>query len=90
MSFCHRLWFSNFNIIATQCRTTLIFQTINAVRSNNVSLKYQKCSSSGWYMISSGWYMISSGWYMISSGCKDTRITKIEFVAKTPLGKNRT
>ena len=26
---------------------------------------------------------------MISSGCKDTRITKIEFVAKTPLGKNR-
>ena len=34
--------FSNFNIVATQCRRSLIFQTINAIWSNNVSLKYQR------------------------------------------------
>ena len=42
LSFCHKLWFSNFNIVATQCRRLLIFQTMNAIRSNNVSLKYQR------------------------------------------------
>ena len=36
--------------------------TMNAVRSNNMSLKYQRFTS---------------------SGCKDIRITKIKFVAKT-------
>ena len=41
LSFCHKLWFSNFNIVATQCRRLLIFQTKNAIRSNNVSSKYQ-------------------------------------------------
>ena len=40
LSFCHKLWFSNFNIVATQCRRPLIFQTMNAIRSKNVSLKY--------------------------------------------------
>ena len=48
LSFCHRLWFSNFNIIATQCSKPLIFQTMNAVRSNNVSLKNQRFTSSGY------------------------------------------
>ena len=38
---------SNFNIIATQCRRPLMFQTMKAVRSNNVSLKYQRFTSSG-------------------------------------------
>ena len=42
LSFCHKLWFSKFNIVATQCRGPLIFQTLNSVRSNNVSLKYQR------------------------------------------------
>ena len=47
LSFCHKLWFSNFNIVATQCGRPLIFQTMNSVRSNNVSLKYQRFTSSG-------------------------------------------
>ena len=42
LSFCHKLWFSNFNIVATQGRRPLIFQTMNAIRSNNVSLNYQR------------------------------------------------
>ena len=46
LSICHKLWFSKFNIIATQWRKPLIFQTMNAVRSNNVSLKYQRFTSS--------------------------------------------
>ena len=62
MNFCHKLLFSNFNIIATQCRRPLIFQTMKDVRSKNGSLKYQRFKS---------------------SGCKDIRLTKIEFVAKT-------
>ena len=45
LSFCHKLWFSNFNIVATQCHRPLIFQTMNASRSNNVSLKYQRFTS---------------------------------------------
>ena len=48
LSFCHRLWFSNFNISATQCSKPLIFQTMNAVRSYNVSLKNQRFTSSGY------------------------------------------
>ena len=47
LSFCHKLWFSNFNIVATQCRRPLIFQAMNAARSYNVSLKYQMSTSSG-------------------------------------------
>ena len=42
-----KLWFSNFNIVATQCRRPLRFKTMNAVRSYNVSLKYQRSTSSG-------------------------------------------
>ena len=45
LSFCHKLGFSNFNIVGTQCRRPLIFQTMNAIRSNNVSLKYQRFTS---------------------------------------------
>ena len=45
LSFCHKLWVSNFNIVATQCRRPLIFQTSKDIRSNNVSLKYQKFTS---------------------------------------------
>ena len=45
LSFCHKLWFSNFNIVETQCRRPLIFQTMNAVRSYTVSLNYQRFTS---------------------------------------------
>ena len=47
LSFCHTLWFYNFNIVATSFRRPLIFQTMNAIRSNNVSMKYQRFTSSG-------------------------------------------
>ena len=47
IEFCHKLWFSNFNILETQCRRPLIFQTMNAVRLKNGSLKYQRLTSSG-------------------------------------------
>ena len=47
LSFCHKLWFSDFNIVATQCHRSLIFQTMNAIRSNNVSLKYQRFTPYG-------------------------------------------
>ena len=47
LSFCHKLWFSIPNFIATQCRRPLIFQTMNDVISKNVSVKYQRCTSSG-------------------------------------------
>ena len=40
LSFCHKLWYSNFNIVAIQCRRPLIFQTMNSIWSNNLSLKY--------------------------------------------------
>ena len=42
MRFCHKLWFSIPYIFATQCCRPWIFQTINSVRSNNLSLKYQR------------------------------------------------
>ena len=41
LSFSQDLWFSNTNIFATQCRRPL-FQTINSIRSNNLSLKNQR------------------------------------------------
>ena len=47
LSLCHKLKFSNPNTFATQCRRPQIFQTINSVRSNNVSLKYQRPTTSG-------------------------------------------
>ena len=46
MSFCHKLGFSNFNIVATQCRRPFIFQTMNSVRPKNLSLKYKRFTSS--------------------------------------------
>ena len=46
-SLYHKLWFSNRNIFAAQCRRPLIFQTINSVRSNNLGLKYQRFTRSG-------------------------------------------
>ena len=33
LSFCHKLYFSNLYIFATQCRRPLIFQTMNSVKS---------------------------------------------------------
>ena len=42
LSLCHKLKFSNPNNFATQCRRPKIFQTMNFVRSNNVSLKYKR------------------------------------------------
>ena len=46
LSFCHKLYFSNLYIFATQCRRPVIFQTMNSVRPNNLSLKYQRFTSS--------------------------------------------
>ena len=40
-SFCHKLEFSNPYILAFQCQEPKIFQTMNYIRSNNNSLKYQ-------------------------------------------------
>ena len=47
LSFYHKLWFSNSYNIATRFPRPLIFQAINSVRSNNLSLKYQRCPLSG-------------------------------------------
>ena len=47
LSFCHKLKYSYPYILATQCRRPYIFQTINSVRSNNLSLKYQRFISTG-------------------------------------------
>ena len=38
---------SNNYILATWCRRSLIFQTLNSVRSNNPSLKYQRFTPLG-------------------------------------------
>ena len=46
-SVCHKLKFSYCNIFAIQCRRPSIFQTMNVVRSNNISLKYQRFIPSG-------------------------------------------
>ena len=45
--FCHNFKFSCRYIFATQCRRTLLLQTINSVLSNNLSLKYQRFKPSG-------------------------------------------
>ena len=47
LSLCHKLLFSNFDIFATQCHRYLIFQTLNAVRSNIPSLKCLRFTLSG-------------------------------------------
>ena len=41
LSFCHKLRISNPYIFAIHCCRPYIFQTINSVRSNNLSFKYQ-------------------------------------------------
>ena len=45
LSFCHKLWFSNPYIFATQRRRPFIFQTM---KSNNLDLKYQRITPSDW------------------------------------------
>ena len=47
MSSCHKLYFFNLCIYATRSRRHLLFQTINSVWSNNISLKYYRFTSSG-------------------------------------------
>ena len=48
LSLCHKLWFFNPCIISIRCCRRLIFQTINSVRSNSLSLKYQRLTPSGY------------------------------------------
>ena len=45
-SCCHKIRFL-FPIFAIQNRRTLIFQTMDSVWSNNLTLKYEKCTPSG-------------------------------------------
>ena len=40
LSLCHKLWFSKTYIFATQWRRSKIFQTMNSIRLNNLSLQY--------------------------------------------------
>jgi len=47
LSLCHKLWFSNPYILATQCRRPKLFQTMNTSRSNNLNLKYKRFTKSG-------------------------------------------
>ena len=47
MSLCHKHWFSNLYIFGTKCCRPSIFQTMNSVRSNILSLKYQRFTTSG-------------------------------------------
>ena len=44
---CHKLKFYNSYFFATQCRRPQIFKTMNSIRSNNLSLKYQWFTPSG-------------------------------------------
>ena len=44
----HKLWFSNPYIFATHWRRPWIFPTMNYIRSNNLSLKWQRFTPSGW------------------------------------------
>ena len=46
LSSCHKLKFANLYIFATRCRRTLIFQIKNSVRSNRLSLNYQRFAPS--------------------------------------------
>ena len=47
MSICNKIWLSNSYSLATHFPRPLIFQTINSVRSNSPSLKYQRSTPSG-------------------------------------------
>ena len=47
LSLCHKLWFSYPYIFATQCLRPHVFQNKYTVRSNNLSLKYQRFTPSG-------------------------------------------
>ena len=47
LSLCHKLCFSKPYIFGFQCLRPLKFQTMNSVRSNNVSLKYQRFATLG-------------------------------------------
>ena len=47
MSFCHKHKFIYHYIFAIKCRRPLIFETVNSVKSNGLSLKYQRFASSG-------------------------------------------
>ena len=47
LSFCHKLWFSNPFVFATQCNRPNIFKTMNSVRLNSISLEYQRFTPSG-------------------------------------------
>ena len=47
LSYCQNLKFSIPYIFATQCCWPLIFQPMNSVRLNNLSLKYQRVTLSG-------------------------------------------
>ena len=48
LSLCHKLWFSNHYVFGTKCHRPMIFQTMNSVRSNNLSLKYQRFTTRYW------------------------------------------
>ena len=47
LSRCHKLGFSNHYIFGTKYCRPWIFQTMNSVKSNNLSLKYQRFTTSG-------------------------------------------
>ena len=47
LSLCHKLWFSNHNIFATQCCSAYILQTMNSVSSNNLSSMYKRFTPLG-------------------------------------------
>ena len=48
MHLCLCVWINLYNdIFRFQCRRSLIFQTMNSVRSNNISLKYQRFTTLG-------------------------------------------
>ena len=48
LSLCHKLWFYSPDICSTKRRRSEIFQTMNSVRSNNLSLKYQRVIPPDW------------------------------------------
>ena len=47
LTLCNKLWFSNTYIFGFQWRRPLKFQTMTSVRSNNLSLKYQRFTALG-------------------------------------------
>jgi len=59
LSLCNKLWLYNPYIFWNQSRRPEIFQTVNSVWSNDLSLKYQKFKSSDWKDIG-----IRNFWYV--------------------------